>query len=63
MFLNTTSYLVGHETVKRQGNKSGRNRQPVKIYFRQSDNSQQDKCIALFGILKLLFATRVKLFV
>ena len=25
MFLNTTLYLVGHETVKRQGNKNGRN--------------------------------------
>ena len=31
MFLNTTLYLVRHETVKRQGNKNGRNQQPVKI--------------------------------
>ena len=47
MFLNTTLYLVGHcETVKSQGNKSGRNRQPVKICFRQSHtDSQQNKCI------------------
>ena len=63
MFLNTTLYLVRHETVKRQGNKNGRNRQPVKICFRQSHNSQQNKCITLLGILKLLRATRVKLFV
>ena len=64
MFLNTTLYLLRHETVKSQGNKSGRNRQPVKICFRQSHtNSQQNKCITLFGILKLLCATRVKLFV
>ena len=33
MFLNTTLYLVGHETVKCQGNKNGRNRQPVKTLF------------------------------
>ena len=63
MFLNTTLYLVGHETVKRQGNKNGRNRQPVKICLRQSHNSQQNKFITFFGILKLLCATRVKLFV
>ena len=64
MFLNTTLYLLRHETVKSQGNKSGRNRQPVKVCFRQSHtNSQQNKCITLFGILKLLCATRVKLFV
>ena len=64
MFLNTTLGLVRHETFKRQGNKNGRNRQPVKICFRQSHNSQQNKCITfLFGILKLLCATRVKLFV
>ena len=63
MFLNTTLDLVRHETVKRQGNKSGKNRQPVKICFRQSHNSQQDKCITLFGIVKLLCPTRVKLFV
>ena len=60
MFLNTTLYLVRHETFKRQGNKNGRNRQPVKICFRQSHNSRQTKCITfLFGILKLLSATRV----
>ena len=45
MFLNTTLDLVRHESVKRQGNKSGKNRQPVKICFRQSHNSQQDKCM------------------
>ena len=53
-------YLVGHETVKRQGNKNGRNRQPVKICLRQSHNSQQNKFITFFRILKLLCATRVK---
>ena len=58
MFLNTTLYLLRHETVKRQGNKSGRNRQPVKICFRQSHNAQQNKCITLFGILKIHFAQR-----
>ena len=47
MFLNTTLYLVGHcETVKSQGNKSGRNRQPVKICFRQSHtDSQQNNAV------------------
>ena len=39
MFLNTALDLVRHETVKRQGNKSGKNRQPVKICFRQLHNS------------------------
>ena len=33
MFLNTTLYPVGHETVKCQGSKNGGNRQPVKTLF------------------------------